>query len=416
MRLPGRTAFVSARQIGDQADVGPRPYTLRAGGRSEQDEHAGLSVRKLVQLAGGDPDGVSFLAVRRADGTQAVLRRGDLGAPPPFPDGPPLVWVDSGSTHFLRPVRDGADENANDNIATPSGSDGPLVLSAHTGALLDVGARASPVRVRAGQPVRFTATVQGAAPGEQLGYAWDLGDGTAAHAATPTHSYPREGRYHVVLSVSGDHDAGGSSAVLTVQVGPRARAAGRGPGGGTNRRRDAARGGSTRGRPGGVGGAGRRRGGRGGTGPGTRSATPGRRGGGGGGPRPGAVRRIAPVAAAVPSSPDARPGSVAQVASTPTAAVRPASRGQRATAPGRRRRSPTTVGSTAPVSGLLLASATPLAPATPPGAPPPGGTAVAAARGGRSALPLGALAVAALVALGAASERAGRFRPRRRST
>ena len=89
--------------------------------------------RACSSSPGVAPDALSFVSIRRPNGTLTVLRARDLARPAPFPDGPPLVWLDADSVRFLRPVRDDADVNGADNIAT-AGED--LVVRVQQGPLL----------------------------------------------------------------------------------------------------------------------------------------------------------------------------------------------------------------------------------------------------------------------------------------
>jgi hypothetical protein len=238
VHLGARTAFLSAAQLAGQADVPATSYTLR-GAPDDPGQvvtHAGVSVRRLLILAGANPDQVAFLEIPRADRGTAVLERGDYADPPPFPEGPALVWVDAEATHFFRPARDARDVNAADNIATTTGE--ALVVTARTGSLLTVTAHASLTKARAREPVDFTAAATGARPGERLRYRWSFDDGTVRAGARVRHAFDAEGRYVVAVTVTGDQDSAGAGPVIPVQVGAARKAKGKGAGG-TNRDRRA---------------------------------------------------------------------------------------------------------------------------------------------------------------------------------
>jgi hypothetical protein len=233
---PGAEVLIGKQEIAAQADVAPRDYTLRAtpGATGETDTHSGVSVRKLIQLAGSNPDQFGFLTVPRADGTTAFLPASDFSDPPPFPEGPALIWVDQASTHFFRPVRNGSDANAADNIATVSGD--PLPIGLHAGNILSVRAQSSSSHVRAGKPVRLSASVSGERAGEQLSYRWTFGDGSFAGDQTNRHVFKRRGSYRILVTVTGSRDSGGESPPLSVVVGnpPTKGHRGAGHGGGSN--------------------------------------------------------------------------------------------------------------------------------------------------------------------------------------
>ncbi|MGH2839665.1 MAG: hypothetical protein ACRDKY_02425, partial [Solirubrobacteraceae bacterium] len=84
---------VSGAQIAAGADVQSRSYTLRSspGSAGRKLQLTGMSVRRLLEIAGFDPDTVEFISLVRPDGTLATLRRADFAAASPFPEGPALV-------------------------------------------------------------------------------------------------------------------------------------------------------------------------------------------------------------------------------------------------------------------------------------------------------------------------------------
>jgi hypothetical protein len=230
--LPGGGAdFVGASQIAGGGDVAPRTYTLRArpGEPGEQITHGGLSVRGLLRIAGLDPDRIGFVTVPRADGTTAYLPGSDFAEPPPFPEGPALVWVDSNATHLFRPVLGPEDANAADNIATPGGE--ALALRVSDGALLSVRAEADPDKASVGQRVSFSAAASGALGGEAISYRWDFGEGAGAEGQRVSHAFEAPGSYEVAVTASGSRESGGVSEPLAIVVGnpPEAGGAGASP-------------------------------------------------------------------------------------------------------------------------------------------------------------------------------------------
>ena len=148
VRLPDRETRIDEATLRDSVDVPAGTYTLRAkGGAGDAIAHPpAVSLPRLLELAGVAPDALSFVSIRRPNGTLRVLRAPDLARPAPFPEGPPLVWLDADSVRFLRPVRDDADVNGADNIAT-AGED--LAVRVHQGPLLEVALRVAPRRPRA---------------------------------------------------------------------------------------------------------------------------------------------------------------------------------------------------------------------------------------------------------------------------
>ncbi len=219
VHLPGRTVYVSADRIQQQADVPPTNYTLRSAAGSETDSHSGLSIRKLIALAGGNPDQLGFLRIQRPNGSFAFLTQADLADPSDFQEGPALVFMDGATAHFFRPVRSNTDVNAADNVATISGE--PLVMSGHTGDLIAVKAKASPTTTHATQDVSFSATVSGPHANDQLKYSWHFDDGTVGHGPNPTHAFALEGGYNVFVTVAGAGDSGGASDTIHITVGKK---------------------------------------------------------------------------------------------------------------------------------------------------------------------------------------------------
>jgi hypothetical protein len=235
LQLAGARRHLTPEEVSAAVDQPAGSYLLRAPGTAAEPvaHPPALSVRKLVTLAGASPDAVSFLTIERPNGTLAILQRADLADPPPFPDGPPIIWIDAGGTRYLRPLRGPSDVNAADNVDV---TDGDLALRVHHGLLLGVQARTDRRAVPAGEPVNLTAVVTDSAPGNALSFAWTFGDGTGKPGEAARHRFRTPGVYEAVVTVTGADDSGGSSEPLRIRVGDPPKAAG-GAGGGTGERR-----------------------------------------------------------------------------------------------------------------------------------------------------------------------------------
>ena len=236
VRVSDRETRIDADTLRDGADVAAGTYTLRAqDGVGDAIAHPpAVSLARVLEFAGVSPDVLSFVSIRRPNGTLTVLRAGDLARPAPFPDGPPLVWLDADSVRFLRPVRDDADANGADNIAT-AGED--LVVRVQQGPLLQVALRVAPSAPRARERAHLEARVTGAQPGRALSVRWRFGDGTEATGPAVSHRWSTPGVYTVVASAEGDDDSGGASEPLVVRVGaPRERGERTGGGAGDRER------------------------------------------------------------------------------------------------------------------------------------------------------------------------------------
>jgi PKD domain len=241
VRLPGGAArHLSPDEVSAAVDRPAGTYLLRAPGTTAEPvaHPPALSVRRLVTLAGASPEAVSFVAIERPNGSLALLGRGDLTDPAPFPDGPPIVWMDSGGARYLRPLRSPDDANGADNVDITGGD---LVVSVHQGPLLVVRARADRREVRAGTVVHFTAEVV-TGGGQGLSYAWRFGDGATGSGPAAGHAFSTPGVYEAVVTVNGSDDSGGSSTPLRIRVGRPPPAPGATGGGTGDRRRSPAQG------------------------------------------------------------------------------------------------------------------------------------------------------------------------------
>jgi PKD domain len=253
VRLAGGERHFDPADIDAAVDRPAGSYLLRAPRTAAEPvaHPPALSMRRLVMLAGASPSAVTFLSIERPNGTLAILRRPDLADPAPFPDGPPIVWMDSGGTRYLRPLRDASDVNATDNIGVTEGN---LEVRVHHGRLLDIRARANRREVPAGEPVSLSAEVRGAVGGRALSFRWAFGDGTGRAGRAVRHSFRRPGVYEAVVTVDGADDSGGASEPLRIRVGDPARHRGDTGGGRGDRRRSPAQGPVTGGGSGGADG------------------------------------------------------------------------------------------------------------------------------------------------------------------
>jgi PKD repeat protein len=230
----GAQQTLSLDALAGSEDVVDRSYALRSSGGESSQVVSGFSLAALLDAAGADPFGFSYLEVLRpADGALLLSKDQalDSGA---FADGPPVVYATATGTAFLRPSSGSGDLNASDSFALPQG----VTIALCKGSPLRVQAEASTLRTRPGVPVELTAEAEGAEAGETFTYAWHFDDGTSAAGSSATHSFARRGSYDVVVGVTTPGDSTGASAVVTIQVGPPPAAPDR-KGGGTQRDREA---------------------------------------------------------------------------------------------------------------------------------------------------------------------------------
>ncbi len=213
---PGGTVqTLSLAALAGSEDVLDRTYAVRSSSGESTRALSGFSLAALLDAAGADPYGFSYLEVQRPAGGAVLLSRDQALDPGAFADGPPVVYATASGTGFLRPSAGSDDLNASDCFEAPQG----ISIVLHKGSRLRIRARASTLRTRSGRPVHFNAVIEQAGSGEQLTYSWYFDDGSSAAGAEATHSFARRGSYDVVLGVTSDGDDTGASAVVTIQVG-----------------------------------------------------------------------------------------------------------------------------------------------------------------------------------------------------
>jgi len=245
----GSQQTLSLDALAGSEDVAGREYVLRSGSGESSQVVTGFSPAALIDAAGADPFGFSYLEILRPAGGAVLLSRDQALDPGAFPDGPPVVYASPAGTSFLRPSSGAGDLNATDSFEAPQG----VTIALRKGSPLQVRAEASTLRTQPGKKVRFSAEVEGAGAGETLVYSWYFDDGGSATGADATHSFVERGSYDVVVGVTTPGDSTGTSAVVTVQVGPPPEGPDR-KGGGTRRDRDAPDHGAATGAGGSAGG------------------------------------------------------------------------------------------------------------------------------------------------------------------
>lgn len=225
-------------------DVVNHPYVLRSDSGETTQAVTGFSLAKLIEAAGADPYGFSYLEVQRPAGGTVMLSREQALGSNAFADGPPVVYPTATGTGFLRPSAGAGDFNASDSFDAPQG----ITVVLRKGMALQVRAEASSLKVKTGEKVDFEAIVERAGSGEQLSYSWNFDDGHSGSGAQARHSFAKRGSYDVVVGVTSSGNEAGASDVITIQVGEPLGGPDR-KGGGTNRAADAPDHGSAEGAP-----------------------------------------------------------------------------------------------------------------------------------------------------------------------
>jgi hypothetical protein len=212
----GSQQTLSVDALAGSEDVTARTYTLRSAGGESAQAVTGFSLAAILEAAGADPYGFTYLEAQRPAGGSLLLSRHQALDPGAFADGPPVIYATGTGTGFLRPSSGPGDLNGADCFEAPQG----ITLVLRKGEPLQVRAKASTLRTRPGKAVSFTAVVDRAGSGEQLSYSWYFDDGNSASGASTRHSFAKRGSYDVVVGVTTPGDGAGASAVVTVQVGP----------------------------------------------------------------------------------------------------------------------------------------------------------------------------------------------------
>jgi PKD domain len=201
-----QTLYIS--QLGDP-DVVARPYTLP--GASAPVPITGYSLDRVLDAANVDPFQFGSLEIQATSGS-VVLTRDEATGTTTFPEGPPVFYVENADGRFLRPARASGE-------AAELATGGPMTVEIAARGELSVSAKASPRRAEVGEPVRFTATVTGAEPGESVEISWFFGDRRSKAGSEVTHRFRRPGTYEVTVGATTSENDPGASAIVTVRVG-----------------------------------------------------------------------------------------------------------------------------------------------------------------------------------------------------
>lgn len=227
----GEPVTLSLAQL--EPDVRDRGYTLRGPAGEQALVVTGISIDRLLDRAGVDPFAFAGATVTAGDRSVA-LSRDQLIDPAAFPEGRPVLWSDASGTHFLRPLTGPGDLNDADRLTASA-----ITIALAAADRLMVSARASRRRVEAGERVRFSAAVEGAAAGEDVRVSWTFDDGASGSGTVVHHRFRRPGTYKVVVGATSDTQPTGAFAIVTVRVGEPDEETPNRAGGGTDPDEDA---------------------------------------------------------------------------------------------------------------------------------------------------------------------------------
>jgi hypothetical protein len=219
----GAPVTLAISQLGDP-DVRARPYAIP--GIPQAVPITGYSLDRVLQTANIDPYQFGSLAIAGTSGTTVLLTREEAIGDVTFPEGPPVFYVENGDARFLRPTGP-----AGEPAQLAAG--GPMAVQIAALDELKVSAKASPQRVKAGEKVRFTATVTGAPPGVTPVIEWNFDDRRGDTGSPVTHRFRTPGTYKVAVGVTTTTGQAGADDTVKVRVGKAPDGPDR-SGGGTN--------------------------------------------------------------------------------------------------------------------------------------------------------------------------------------
>jgi len=230
----GGEQTLALEALAGSEDVVNRAYVLRSSGGESSATVTGFSLAKLIDAAGADPYGFSYLEVQRPSGGAVLLSRHQALDSSAFAEGPPVIYATPAGTAFLRPSDGAEDLNAEDSFEAPQG----MRIVLRKDSPLRVRAEASTLKTKPGKPVDFSAVLERAGAGERVSFSWSFDDGGRASGAEVSHAFKKRGSYDVVVGVTAAGNEAGSSDVVTIQVGAPIAGPDR-KGGGRNEAKDA---------------------------------------------------------------------------------------------------------------------------------------------------------------------------------
>lgn len=205
-----------------EPDVVARPYAIP--GAAGRVPITGYSLDRVLKAARVNPFRFGSLTIEGTSGT-VLLTRDEATGRTTFPEGPPVFYSENGEARFLRPAR-----ATGEPAELASGGPMTVRIAARDG--LSVSATASRRKVKVGQPVRFTATVIGAAAGETVEISWQFDDGRSGAGSEVTHRFRQPGTYDVAVGATATRNEAAAD-VVSIRVGAAPEGQD-GQGGGTN--------------------------------------------------------------------------------------------------------------------------------------------------------------------------------------
>jgi hypothetical protein len=219
----GATKTVSFSSLVQDVDASYLVRSETQGDKTEQIK--GVSIGALLSAVDAD-DVYGGIEIARPDGSVVQLSKKQILVGNP----PPVIYADGDQLNFLRPSTGASDFNAKDLV----GVAGTLTLRQVDLGALGIEARASKLKVKAGELVNFSASGSGGGAGDAYEFTWDFDDGKKLEGARVSHRFKKRGTYRVLASVDTPGAQSKGFKVLEIQVGERAESKKRRSGGGTN--------------------------------------------------------------------------------------------------------------------------------------------------------------------------------------
>jgi hypothetical protein len=202
-----RSVTVRLAELGS-FDINNQEYVLSTGRKPI----SGFSISKVLEAASGKADGwldletLPSVRVDRPSGSAITLSRSQIFG---SGDRPPVFYPNNDTTVFVMPGNPGQEYTF--RLA-------PVGVKVGLGEAYELSVSPTSVRVDRGERVTFTAKVGNRAGGETLNYRWSVQGTTRANGSGNRFgwTFRREGRFSVLVTVTGTRQSNTALAAVTV--------------------------------------------------------------------------------------------------------------------------------------------------------------------------------------------------------
>lgn len=186
-------------------------YTIRSRAGETTEPVQGISIERLLASVGAD---ITYgqLIVRTDGGGSVRLSKTQITAAKK-----PVLYEQGGAVYFLRPSSAPSDYNLPDRLS----SSGAIELVLTASSKLGLKIKASKLKVRVGEEVRFEAIAEAATAGARYVYTWTFFDGSKqAKGLKVGHTYKKDDTFKVLLTAT-EVDSGRSdqAPIIEIEVG-----------------------------------------------------------------------------------------------------------------------------------------------------------------------------------------------------